>query len=641
MNRTSSPPRFRHPSTPTRWLAGLLALGALATAATGQELPKSGVFGLDLVYATKNGKSAIFGLTSATPLGTFLVGDPVVAVPSRWAHRRRLLGALETPITFVGDGLLLTPMGNAVGNGSIHLVDGRLGAPLVSTLVPTGNPAGYDLAVAEDLRFVFAAADDGAGGTELRGFSWAVPGLLIPLSPASLTLPGAPAAAVNRMGYDPDARTLQVPTAAGIGVVQLHASGTQLSLANFVPTGPSAPTTNVTSFSLAGQRLWVCGSSTFNGSGETVAAGWIAWDTYGSPASVRSAYFGPVPLGGGKQWVPAAGSEEVAVVSNGTDAWVYSLLREPGPGTFFVKAAAVGAVHFPAGGVPATAYLPCPPTCGEPFSVPAVSGTRVAFESSFGPPFVLDPPDGGEKVSIVYSPLDPLAQGSPFGKLGVPGPLGGRISTKGMDRPIWSHDGTRVFAATSHFPGAPNPGVPGLEVLDVHANSVLDEFTSPHTVVQNPDFPNQAVVLPTIWDPRDPGLGALLAGTDFYAAGFHDGLASFAALPWGEAGQKQPGSLPLAANLPDFPALFPPSFDDATASTVPIPGDFGAHRGSFNLEPSLGLAGLTLVAAAGNELLVQATGANLLAAVGIGVPLPVFHVALPTGWATTSEILSL
>jgi hypothetical protein len=283
-----------------------------------------------------------------------------------------------------------------------------------------------------------------------------------------------------------------------------------------------------------------------------------------------------------------------------------------------------------------------PATVGEPFANPAVHGARVAFESSFGPPFIGSPPGGGEKISIIYSPLDPLGLQSINGVLGVPAPLGGRISTKGMDRPMWSRDGTRVMAATSHFPGAPNPGVPGIEVLNVPADVPLDAFSAPHTVVANDTFPNQSILYPSVFEPRIPALAGAVNGLSFYGNVFHDGMASILLAPFGEIGQLQldPLGFTQPSSVVNFPAILPPAFLDATGSTEPIPANFGARRTSFNLQPGLGVFGVTMVMALGDEVHVQAAGFNALSALGPGPELAPFAVALPAGATTTTEILS-
>jgi hypothetical protein len=616
------------------------ALALAAPSAGAQELPKSGVFGLDLVYGTSpNGTSSLFLTVPAASNALLALNAPIVSVPSRWAHRRRLLGALETSMAFVDTGVILTPMGSGVGDGAIHMIDGRRSA-LTSTLVPTHNPPGYDLALAPSLSYVFAAADAGAAGTELHGFSYATPGTLVPLNPPVLVLPGRPAAYVNRIGYDAASQTLQVPTEQGFQVVQLSASMPHMSAGTFVFTGSASPTTNPSAFERNGVTTWVAGTSTFNPLNVRVAAGFITWTDAGM---LDSGTFGSVPSVPTKQWVPAAGCEELAVIGNGTDTYVYYPLREPAPGTFFVKGSAIGVVHVPGTGPAIVGTLPCSDEMGEPFSVPTVSGTRLAFETSFGPPFVFDPADGGERVVILYSPLDPLGSSSPFGVLGMSAPLGGRISTKGMDRPLWTLDGTRVVATTSHFPGAPNPGVPGLEVLEVPADVPVSKFTSPHAVVANPVFPVQSIVFGGLWDPRDPTFANFLGGASFVGNVSNDGVSSALLAGYGELGQKQSdvGTLPLSPAFPNFPAILPPSFEDATGSVVPVPGIFGAHRATFNLLPSAGLAGVTLSAVNGGNLLIQSTGANILSAVGIGPPVPTRTIALPPGWLTTTEFLSL
>jgi hypothetical protein len=625
-----------HPSNVRRALAGFLLLAALGSASGAQELPLSGVTGFDLVYATSGATSQLFAVNLDRSFAPIPLGPAVAGVPSRWAHRRRTLGGLETSIAHAGFLTFFTPMGDALGNGAIHVVDLRGG--LVSTLNATGNPAGYDLAVVEPLNFVFSAEDDGAGNTLLRGYSYAVAGPLTPLSPPTIACPGPPSAYTNRIGIDLDALELVVPTAVGVQIVELSASAPHMSAVSFVSALPAAPTTNPVQFDRNGTPTWIVGTSTFSGSAP-LAAGYLSWST-GGPSS--SATFGTVPTDPSKQWVPAAGTEELAVVGNGTDTYVYYLLREPPPNTFFVKPSSIGVVRFLASGPPLVGSILMPDEVGEPFAIPAVHGTRVAFESSFGPPFLFEPPDGGEKVSVIYSPLDPLGSSSLNGVLGVPGPLGGRISTRGMDRPIWSRDGTRVLSATSHFPGAPHPGVPGLEVLDVPAGTLLNLFVSPHTAVANLPFPNQSIVFPSSYRPRIPALASSVAGLTFFGNLFNQGQASLLAASFGEIGQVQvePGGFPLPPSAPNFRSILPPAFGDAFGGTS-IPASFGARRTSFNLLRSLGLMGVTMVAASEDEVLVQLTGVNVLASLGLDVPVPMIRVALPAGSVTTTEFLSL
>jgi hypothetical protein len=621
-----------------RALTGAALLSFLAV---GQELPKSGTNGADVFYATSpGGTSQLYAVALGSGLNAIPLGSPVSAVPSRWAHRRRTLGALETAIAFVPPEVAITPMGTVAGTGAIHMVDMRSGPPGVSVLVPTGNPAGYDLAVASSLEFVFSAEDDGAGGTTLRGFSYATPGALNPLTPPALTITGSPAAYVNRIGYDAASQTLHVPTESGIQVVSLSASAPHMTAGPFISTGTSSPTTNPASFMRLGVRTWAVGTSEFNVLGAPTRAGFHAWTATGTASADK---WGTIPnLAPPRNYVPAVGCEELAVVTNGTDTYVYYLLRDPSPTAFFIRPSAVGVVHFVGNGSPDINTIVCPDAVGEPFSIPTVHGTRVAFESSYGPPFYASPPGGGEVVSVIYSPLDPLGVGSPSGVLGVPAPLGGRISTKGMDRPIWSHDGSRIFAFTSHFPGAPNPGMPGIEVLDVPAGFPLTVFNSPHAVVPNAIFPDQAILMPSIFDPNDPAAASFLAGMSFAGNVFTRGPGSALALPFGEMGQFQ--FLPPIAqsiNIPNFPAIFPAAFDDATASTVPIPGNFGARRVAFNLIPGVGLMGMVMTAAIGDVMLVQPTGYDFLASVGVfPAAIPPVVVTLPAGWTTTSEIAS-
>ncbi len=618
---------------------GLSALPFLPTSSLlAQELPHSGVSGVDLVYASDPGgvASQLYAIAPALSGAPIPIGAPIGRVPSRWAHRRTTLGALETKMTFASAGVLMTPMGDAVGNGGIHVVDGRIVGVGVS-FVATGNPAGYDLALDESRRYVFSAEDDGNGGTTLRGFSYATPGALAPLVPPAITLSGSPSSYVQRMGVDEAAGVLHVPTADGVHVVSLQAGAPQMALSNSLLTAPFVPSTNPASFVRSGIRHWMVGTARFDIVNTPIEAGWQAWDNAG--ASLGSGTYGAVPTAPAKMWVPAAGTEELAVVTDGVDAYAYYLLREPPPGTFFIKPSAIGVTRFVNGAAPVTSTILCPDVCGEPFANPMVSGTRIALESSLGMPFIDTPPGGAEKISILYTPFDPLGQGSPDGVLAVAGPLGGRISTKGLERPIWTRDGSRVVATTSHFPGAPNPGMPGIEVLDVFSNLLVNDYTNPHSVVQNPTSPNRSIVFPSSFRPRDPGAAAFLAPFSFVGNVFHDGMASIMTLPWGEIGQKQLDAFTQSAAVPNFPAILPPSFGYAAGAATP-PADFGARRTTFNLV-SLDLSGLVMAAAVGDRILVQPTGNNFLASIGLSGAVDPIPFPLLSGWITTSEFLSL
>lgn len=622
--------------------AGVLA-SAVAAPAPAQLLPESGSFGLTLVYATS--PTGTSQLQLLNPLGSPVVQDwgaPVAAVPSRWAHRRRTMGGLETEIAWPANKVWITPMGDAVGNGALHLVDARGSSVPVSVLVPTGNPAAYDLLVTQGLGFVFSAEDTGSGTTRLRGFSWATTGTLTPLTPAFLDLPGAPAAHVNRMGYDAAAQQLHVPTETGVQVLQLSASAPHVTTGAFISTLPETPTTNPASFQRNGQTTWIVGTANHTpGFGlEPLYGGWMAWTAGGLLAKDD---FGAVPSVPTKNWVPAAGAEELSVVSNGTDTYVYYLLREPKPGVFFVKGSGVGVAKFLGAAAPTTGFVALSDAGGEPFGVPEVHGTRVAFETSFGPPFVLEPADGGERVCILYSPLDPVGAATTDGVIGIAAPLGGRISTKGNDRPIWGDDGSRVYAATSWFPGAPSVGLAGLEVLDVPAGFAVNEWTSPHTVVPTPDFPDQSIIFPGIFRPRDPVQAALWDGVDAVGHVAHDGTAAVFATGNAEIGQKQfeDPKFALPSGLPGFRSLLPATFDDVNGSLIPVPIDYGARRAAFNLIPGLSLTGLVMYSAYEDRVLLQPTGYETLAEIGLVPSVGRVDLALPAGWVTTSEFLSL
>lgn len=618
-----------------RRLASLTLLAALSPLSLAQELQPSGVAGIDLVYASDpGGMSQLFVIAPALSATRIPIGAPIANVPSRWAHRRKTLGAEETRICWSDAGVLLTPMGSGVGTGAIHMIDGRVPG-VGAMLVPTGNPAAYDLAIDESLHYAFSAEDDGFGGTTLRGFTFATPNTLTPLNPPTLSLPGAPSSYVNRIGVDEAADLLHVPTVDGLHVISLQAAAPQMTVTAAVSSAPFVPATNPATFLIGSTRKWIVGTCRFNANNAPVEAGWAAWDAAGS---VGAGQYGSVPTAPAKNWISAAGTEELAVVSDGSRAYAYYLLREPPPSTFFIKPSAVGVTRFD-NGTTATSTILCPDDCGEPFANPSVSGTRVAFESSLGEPFTSQPPGGAEKINILYSPLDPLGQATLDGLLTAPGPLGGRISTKGMDRPLWTRDGTRVVSATSHFPGAPNPGMPGLEVLNVYESVPMNPFIGPHVVVENPISPNQSILFPSRFQPRSPAQAAFLAPFSFVGNVFHDGMASVMTLPWGEIGQKQSGSYTQSTAVPNFPAILPPSFDYAAGASTP-PGNFGARRTTFNLV-QLQFGGLIMTGALDDRILVQPTGNNFLAKAGFGVKAAPIVFPLPTGWVTTTEFLSL
>lgn len=605
----------------------------------GQELQPSGTFGIDLFWATNGGVSQLYAFAPASFVTPIPLTAPINNVPSRWAHRRRTLGALETAITYAPPAVLLTPLGDVAGSGGIHFFDART-IPPTSTVIPTGNPPACDITIVPSLQFAFTLEDAGFGNSILRGFSYGTAGQLTALNPAAIQLAGSPSSYVNRLGVEEDVGLLHVPTTSGIYVFSLSNSGTNVNLLSTITAPNGGPTTNPIAVRRPGGTQWFVGTSTFNAPNVAVEAGWLAWDASG--ASLTGT-FGTVPSAPTKKWVPAAGAEELAVCSNGTDAYLYYLLREPGPGTFFVKGSAVGVIRAVGNAAPVTSTIPCSDECGEPFANPAVYGGRVAFETSFGPPFVSAPEDGGERIVLIYSPLDPLGASTLDGKLAIPAPLGGRISTKGMDRPIWSKTGDRVMAFTSHFPGAPNPFLPGIEVLNVPATVAVNPFNSPHQVLPNPTFPYQSIIFPSVFDPRDPTYDSAFGDLTFAGNVFHNGMGSVGAGGLVEIGQYQAASPNFVQSplIPNFPAILPPSFNDATSSITPVPGNFGARRTTFNLNTGFGLYGLTMVAAYNDSLLLQPSGVNFVAALGLIAPIAPITYALPAGSVTTSEILSL
>jgi hypothetical protein len=161
-------------------------------------------------------------------------------------------------------------------------------------------------------------------------------------------------------------------------------------------------------------------------------------------------------------------------------------------------------------------------------------------------------------------------------------------------------------------------------------------------VVQNLPFPNQSIILPNRFEPRVPGMATAFDGLSFFGNVFNQGMASLSITAYGEVGQHQPDPVGFVqdADVPNFPAIVPPTFADATGSTVPIPANFGARRTAFNFTPDLGIPGLTMVAAIDDAIYVQMTGINLLATFGVGMSLDPIEVPLPAGWVTTSEFQS-
>jgi len=184
--------------------------------------------------------------------------------------------------------------------------------------------------------------------------------------------------------------------------------------------------------------------------------------------------------------------------------------------------------------------------------------------------------------------------------------------------------------------------VPGLEVLDVPIDVALTPFNSPHTVVPNVPFPNQSIIFPSVFDPRVSGPAASLDGFSFFGNVFHGGMASAFVATFGELGQIQ-GETPefvQSINIPNFRAIFQPVFNDTVSPTTPIPPSFGARRTSFNFYQGAGIFGVFMCAAVDDEMLLQPTGLNVYAALGLVPPLPSFRIPLPSDWITTTEILS-
>ena len=72
-----------------------------------------------------------------------------------------------------------------------------------------------------------------------------------------------------------------------------------------------------------------------------------------------------------------------------------------------------------------------------------------------------------------------------------------------------------------------------------------------------------------------------------------------------------------------------------------MPNSFGARRTSFNLVPGAGLLGMVMAAAVEDEIVLQLTGYDTLAAMGLFTPAAAMRFPLPAGATVTTEITSL
>ena len=97
----------------------------------------------------------------------------------------------------------------------------------------------------------------------------------------------------------------------------------------------------------------------------------------------------------------------------------------------------------------------------------------------------------------------------------------------------------------------------------------------------------------------------------------------------------------MPVGLPEFRSILPASFDDTHGSLVPVPPNFGARRAAFDLVPDFGVYGLILYGSTENRILLQPTGWNTVAALGLVSELPFLELTLPAGWITTTEFFSL
>lgn len=612
----------------------LVSLLSLATAIA-QEIPRSGSLGIDaFVVTTASGTSALY---ASVPLGQFMTW-PLPAPPSRWMHRRRHMAGLETEIAVdrTNAPCLVIPTGDQATNGGVSFFDFR-GAPLASDL-PATAPSAYDALLLTAHDYALVAADDGTGNTAVDLYDYSVPGA-VPVR-SSLTIPGIPAAGATRMVATANESHVIVATAAGVQILAVGAMPVPLSPVAFLSTGSRSPAGNVALFLRGTAPHAAVITSDFGPNNRPLDAQILSFDLAGNAVTTP---VGNVPnTNPPKAYVPAAGFHDPGVVQVAGIAYIAFLLREKDPGTFFTKPAGVGVIGF---GVPNEPTFAIPTTtaaAGEPFEELAVFGTRIAFMTG-GDPFWWPAPAGGsERLNILYTPLDPVGVGTTGGVIGSAGPLGGRIGTEVTDRPLWSRDGRQLFVTSSNYPGAPNPGLAGSEVLAVPAARALNEVQDHcQTLIPLGDqVSERAYGLPTRFDPIDlpaAAFGSFTLFGQFIQSAAHAILVPESSFGWLGLREFTTHFLLRDPNIPQFPVT-PRIYDDQHVPIVAPPATYGARRASFNLllhDTSSWV--IYMLQIADDTAIYHATGWNLM----FGPQIPLLESPLPPGSKTSSEILSL
>ncbi|HEX5052240.1 MAG TPA: hypothetical protein VFZ65_10740 [Planctomycetota bacterium] len=611
-----------------------LAVALLLTSAIAQEIPRSGSLGLDAyVVTTPAGTSSLY---ASSPLGAFLT-FALPAPPSRWLHRRRHMAALETEIAFDRTNLCLAiPTGSQATNGGLSFFDFRSGL-LVSHL-PTTAPSAYDVLLLGAHHYALAAADDGLGNTAVDLYDYSLPGV----APVrfSLTVPGIPAAGVTRIVATANESHVLVATAAGVQILAVGALPTPLAPVAFLATAPRSPAGNIALFTRGTAPHCAVITSDFGPDNRPLDAAILSFDLTGAPVTTA---VGNVPnTNPPKPYVPAAGFHDPGVVQVAGIAYVAFLLREKDPGTFFTKPAGVGVIGFGVPNEPTFAIPLTLPAAGEPFEEVAVFGTRIAFLTGGDPFWWPSPAGGSERLNILYTPLDPLGAGTIGGAIGSAGPLGGRIGTEVTDRPLWSRDGRHLFVTSSNFPGAPNPGIAGSEMLEVPAGRAIDEVQDHcQTLIPLGDqVSERAYGLPTRFDPIDLPAGAFGSFTlfgQYIQSAAHAILLPETSFGWIGSREFTTHFLLRDPNIPLFPVT-PRIYDDRHTPTVVPPPSYGARRAAFNLlVHDASLPAVYMLQIADDKAIYHATGFNLM----FGPQIPLLESSLPPGSRTSSEILSL
>lgn len=606
----------------------------LISSAIAQDIPRSGSFGLDaFVVTTPAGTSALYAAQTLSPFTTLAMPAP----PSRWLHRRRHMAALETEIAVdrTSGYVLVIPTGDQATNGGISFFDFRLG--LTTSHMAATAPSAYDVLLLPAHKYAVVAADDGQGNTAVDLYDYSAPGLT-PVR-TSATVAGIPAAGATRMVATTNESHVLVPTADGVHIFALGAMPTPLNATAFISTTPRSPAGNIALFTRNTAPHAAVMTSDFGPNNRPLDAAILSFDLTGQSVTTP---VGNVPnTNPPKPYVPAAGFHDPGVVQVAGVAYVAFLLREKDPGTFFTKPAGVGVMGF---GVPNDPTFAIPTTsaaAGEPFEELAVFGTRIAFMTG-GDPFWWPAPAGGsERLNVLYTPLDPVGIGTIGGVIGSAGPLGGRIGTEVTDRPLWSRDGRHLFVTSSNFPGAPNPGLAGSEILEVPAARALNEVQDHcHTLIPLGDqISERAYGLPTRFDPIDlpaSAFGNFTLFGQFIQSAAHAVLLPQTAFGWIGVRDFTSFFLPRDTSIPLFPVT-PRVYNDQQTPIVAPPATYGARRSSFNLLLQQATPWVIYqLQIADDKAIYHAAGFNSM----FGPQIPLLEMPLPSGSRVSSEILS-